>query len=243
MALSPKKLDLKMTLGFTLLELMVAMVILTIAMSIAFQAFSGTIRGWRRGTEVLEGIKQGDFAMTQLANALNSSIYFKNARKNYAFKLEKGFFSGLPADTLSFVTASAAFMPESSPLKYGPHRLRLYIDDDDRGNPALFSTAFPAIANEEDVADEYDEEPHLISRAIQGLEILLYDADLEDWSTDEWEKENSIPERIKIVLFVAPEQADDEPLIFTRILEIPVAQSLDAQLTGPTKSKQGSPAR
>lgn len=227
-------LTYRITRGFTLLELMVAMVILTIAMSIAFQAFSGTIRGWRRGTEVLEGIKHGDFAMTQLSSALNSTIYFFNPRKSYAFKIEKDFYSGLPADTLSFVTASSAFMPEGSPLQHGPHRLKLYIDDDEEGNPALFSTAFPAVANEEDTENEYDEVPHLVSRSVQGLEILLYDEDMDDWITDDWEEENSIPEQVMIVIYVAPENEDDEPIVFTRILEIPVAQSLDAKLTGPS---------
>ncbi len=214
------------------------MTILTIAMAISFQAFSGTIRAWKRGTEVIEGIKHGDFAMSQLATALNSTIYFFNTRKNYAFKLEKDTFSGLPADTISFVTASSAFMKEGSPLQHGPHRLKLYIADDDRGNPALFSTAFPAIANEEDAEREYDEEPHLVSRSVQGLEILLYDDELEDWTTDDWEEENSIPERVMIVIYVASENEREEPLIFTRVLEIPVAQSLSEKLPGPSKIKK-----
>ncbi len=222
--------------GFTLLELMVAMVILTIAMSISFQAFSGTIRAWKRGSEVIEGIKHGDFAMGQLANALNSTIYFFNPRKNYAFKIEKGTGSGLPADTLSFVTASSAFMPDSSPLKHGPHRIKLYIDDDDRGGPALFSIAFPAIADEEEAEDEYAAEPHLVSRSVQGLEILLWDDELEDWSSDEWEKGNAIPERVLIIIYVASEEEDEEPIVFERILDIPVAQSIGAKLKGPTKT-------
>jgi len=220
---------------------MVAMVILTIAMSIAFEAFSGTIRGWKRGTEVVEGIKHGDFAMTQLANALNSTIYFYNPRKSYAFKIEKGTGSGLPADTISFVTASGAFMPDSSPLRHGPHRLKLFIDDAD-GGPALYSIAFPAIADDEEAEDEYDAEPHLITRAVQGLEILIYDEELEDWSTDEWEKENAIPERIQIVIFVASEDENEEPIVFTRVLEIPVAPSVEAKLTGPSKAGQSSSA-
>lgn len=214
------------------------MVILTIAMAVAFEAFSGTIRGWKRGTEVVEGIKHGDFAMTQLAAALNSTIYFTNPRKNYAFKMERGTVSGLPADSISFVTASSAFMPEGSPLQYGPHRIKLYIDDDEEGNPALFSTAYPAIANVEEAEDEYDAEPHLISRAVQGLEVLLYNKELEDWSDDEWEKGNSIPEMVKLTLFVASEEEDEEPIAFSRVIEIPVATSVSAKLTGPTQKSK-----
>ncbi|MDF7798922.1 type II secretion system protein [Pontiellaceae bacterium B1224] len=225
--------------AFTLLELLVAMVIMVIAMSIAFQAFSGTIRGWKRGMEVMEGIKHGDFAMTQLVSSLNSTIYFSNQRKVYAFTIEKGSNNGLPADSISFVTSSGAFMPHDSPFANGPHRINLFIDDDD-GAPALFATAMPAVANSEDEEDTYDTEPILISREVQGLEILIWDADAEDW-TEEWEPENSVPERIMISAFVASEDPDEEPIQFSRMIEIPVAASIKEKLTSPTlQSSQNS---
>ena len=219
--------------GFTLLELLVAMVILVIAMSIAFQAFSGTIRGWKRGTEVIDGIKHGDFAMTQLVKALRSTIYFYNPKKTYAFKIEKGNSGGLPADTISFVTASGAFMPEYSPFATGPHRLKLFIGNDDSGDSALFASPMPAVTDDDEYEDEYDSEPLLVSRAIQGLEILLWDEETEDWTVD-WEKENSVPERILLILFVASENEDEEPIEFTRIIEIPVALSVKEKLASPS---------
>ncbi|MEN7973421.1 MAG: type II secretion system protein [Verrucomicrobiota bacterium] len=221
--------------GFTLLELMVAMIILVIAMSIAFQAFTGTIRGWKRGTEVIEGIKHGDFAMGQLLSALNSAIFFNNPRKTYTFKIDKGNVSGLPADLVSFVTASSAFMPHGSPFaKGGPHRIELFIEDDDHGNPALFAIAMPAIADEEEYKNEYATEPILVSRAIQGLEVLVWDKEAEDW-TEAWEKENAIPERILVTIFVASEEENEEPIEFSRVVEIPAAKS---KLTGPSTKKK-----
>jgi prepilin-type N-terminal cleavage/methylation domain-containing protein len=225
--------------AFTLLELMVAMIILTIAMSIAFQAFTGTIRGWKRGTEVVEGIKHGDFAMTQLSAAINSTIYFFNPRKNYAFEIEKDTTRGLPSDTLSFVTASSAFIPAGSPFEKGPHRLKIFIDDDDYGDPALFASAMPAVANDEDVEDEYDEEPTIVTRSVQGLEILIWDEELEDW-TDEWEKENAVPERVLIRIYVVSEDENEEPMEFVRVLDIPVAPSQEAKLTGPSSGANQS---
>lgn len=224
--------------GFTLLELMVAMVIMVIAMSIAFQAFSGTIRGWKRGMEVMEGIKHGDFAMTQLVSCLNSTIYFSNQRKTYAFTFEKGSNGGLPADSISFVTSSGAFMPHDSPFSSGPHRINLFIDDED-GEPALFASAMPAVANSEDEEDEFNIEPILISREVQGLEIMVWDADAEDW-TEEWEPENSVPERIMITAFIASEDPNEEPIQFSRMIEIPVAASVKERLTSPTLKSAAS---
>lgn len=213
------------------------MVILTIAMSIAFQAFSGTIRGWKRGTEVIDGIKHGDFAMTQLVSALRSTIYFYNPRKTYAFKIEKGTTSSLPSDMISFVTASSAFMPNDSPFTTGPHRIQLFIDTDKSGSPALFTIPMPAIADDEEYENEYISDPILVSRAIQGLEILIWDEETEDW-TEEWDPENSVPERIQISVFVASEDENEEPIKFERVIEIPVALSVKDKLTGPSATSQ-----
>ena len=220
--------------GFTLLELIVAIVILVIAMSIAFEAFTGTIRGWKRGTEVADGIKHGDFAMTQLVSALNSMLYFYNPRKTYAFKLEKGTAaSGLPGDIVSFVTVNGAFMPADSPYAKGPHRIRLFVDEDEYGDPALFALAMPAISDEEEFEDEFDAEPALVSREISGLEVLIWDQQNEIWD-DEWESDNAVPERIEISLFISSSDRNEEPIVFRRVLEIPVFESMRDRLSNPS---------
>ena len=219
--------------GFTLLELIVAITILTVAMSIAFQAFSSTLRGWKRGNEVIESIHHGDFAMRQCASALNSMIYFQDARKRYAFRFEKELSSSLPADWISFVTASPYFLHPNDPLAEGPHRLQLYIQDDEYGNPALHSISMPALSDEEEFIDEYDPEPYLITRSVQGFEILIYDFESEEW-TDEWDLDNRIPKRLLISFFVISEDETEEPVVYTRVFNIPAAESIDQPLSSPT---------
>lgn len=223
--------------GFTLLELIVAIVILVIAMSIAFEAFTGTIRGWKRGTEVADGIKHGDFAMTQLTSALNSMLYFNNPRKTYAFKLEKDTAAtGLPGDIISFVTVNGAFMPADSPYAEGPHRIKLFVDGDEYGNSALYALAMPAISDEEEFEDEFGAEPALVSRQVGGLEVMIWDKQNETW-TDEWEKNNAVPERIEISLYISSTDESEEPIVFRRVLEIPVFDSMKDRLSNPSKSK------
>lgn len=212
---------------------MVAIVIMVIAMSIAFQAFSGIIRGWKRGTEVANGIKHGDYVINQLVAALDSTLYFFNPRKTYAFTVEKDNMGGYPADMISFVTVSSAFMPPNSPYVRGPHRINLFIDTDDRGEPALFVLPMPAIADPEEFEKEYDAEPILVSREVRGLEILFWDADAEQW-TEEWEEENAVPDRIQVTVLIAPPDTNEEPMPFTRLIEIPVFDSVKERLSGPT---------
>ena len=219
--------------GFTLLELIVAIVILTVAMSIAFQALSSTLRGWKRGNEVIEGIHHGDFAMRQCASAINSMIYFQDERKRYAFRFEKEFSNNLPADWISFVTASSYFLHPNDPLAVGPHRLQLFIQDDEYGNPALYSISMPALSDEEEFIDKYNPEPYLITRAVQGFEILIYDFDNKEWS-DKWDFDNHIPERVLISFYVTSEDEAEEPVVYNRVFNIPVAESMDQPLFSPT---------
>jgi len=225
--------------AFTLLELMVAIVIMVIAMSIAFQAFSGVIRAWKRGTEVINGIKHGDYVINQLVAALDSTIYFFNDRKTYAFTAEKDNLGGYPSDRISFVTASSAFLPASSPYFKGPHRIDLFIDTDDRGDPALFILPMPAIANPEEFEEEFDADPILASRLVSGLEIQFWDEENEDW-TDEWEPENSVPERILITVYIASEDRNEDPMLFERVINIPVFDSVKQKLKGPTDTRSNN---
>ena len=222
--------------GFTMLEVMVAIVILVTAMSIAFEVFSATVRGWKRGMEVADGIKHGDFAMNQLVAALNSTIYFMNPRRAYAFTVEKDTLAGLPADSISFVTASGAFMPPESPYAKGPHRITLFIDFDEYNNPALYALAMPAVANPDDMEEDYPSDPLLISRSIGGMEIFFWDKNAEDW-IDEWEQANSVPERILVDVYVTSADEEEEPIRFSRVLEIPVSPSVKERLRSPVSTQ------
>jgi len=224
--------------GFTLLELIVSIVIFTIIISIVSQAFNGVIRGWQRGTEVLEDVQHSEYAMSKLAQVIDSTIYFDNPRKRYAFLFEKKNSGKFPTDSLSFVTVSPALMPRGSMLRNGSHRIKIYIDDDDDGEPALFTQAAPALVDMEENSFKSNFEPYLVSRAIQGIEIMVYDEKAKEW-TDTWEKKNSVPTRIKISLFAPSEKEDEEPIVFTRIIDIPVAKSVKLRLKNPTKTSRG----
>ncbi|MFH0878288.1 MAG: prepilin-type N-terminal cleavage/methylation domain-containing protein, partial [Lentisphaerota bacterium] len=61
---------MKLKLGFTLLEVLVALVVMTAIFTIIYSTFSGTVRAWTRGTELLDDLHHGDFVMEQLTSAL-----------------------------------------------------------------------------------------------------------------------------------------------------------------------------
>ena len=131
------------------------------------------------------------------------------------------------------MTASPYSLHPNEPLAEGPHRLQLFIQDDEYGNPALHSISMHALSDEEEFIDEYDPEPYLITRSVQGFEILIYDFESEEW-TDEWDLDNRIPKRLLISFFVISEDETEEPVVYTRVFNIPAAESIDQPLSSPT---------
>lgn len=212
--------------GFTLLELLVAMTILVIAFGVIWQTFSSTIGAWRRGSELLDELRHGDFVMEQLVSALRSAAFFESSPGKYGFTL-KNSDKTYPADKLSWVTASSAFMPPDSPLMNSLHRIVFSIEDGPDGDLAVAIRAYPQLADME----EDDVDPWFVSSEVKGIDCRVYDlfAESPDWERD-WEDTNSIPSLLEITLYMDPLEEYGEPVKIQRIIEIPVARKVDRKV-------------
>ncbi len=203
--------------AFTLLELLISISILSLIFATCFMAFSSSINAWRRGSEYLEKQHHSEFVQNQIFSALRSTAFVEDSPLNYGFWHTDGNLDGLPNDEISFVTSSSAFCKE--PLTYAPHRIYLKIDET-LEEPALSTKAHFHFATEEEVDEQ---EYKLISREIIGINCRFYDSMNEEWS-DEWENTNNIPREIEITLFTEPVEEGGEPVEFSRVIEIPVAE-------------------
>lgn len=207
--------------GFTLLEMLVAMTILVTAFVIIWSTFSSTLTAWKRGTDVLSEIHHGDFVMDQLVSALRSTAFFATSPHLYDFKHEKGSSGGYPADTISWVTASSAFMPMDSPYADSLHRIVFTIDAAPGGDSAVSIRAFSHLSNEEDARPD----PWFISSQVKGFRMRAYDVEDRAW-LDRWEETNAIPSLVEITLYMDPVEEYGPPIRLLRAVEIPVAPAV-----------------
>jgi prepilin-type N-terminal cleavage/methylation domain-containing protein len=218
--------------GFTFIELLVALAIMVAAFSVVFTIFNSTLDGWKKGNEVLAGLHHGDFVMEQLVQALRSTAFFPEAAEKYGFHLEKGRQGGNPADRISWVTSSAAFMPLDSPMANGLHRLIVSVEDVDRGTDGFVVRAMPFLAD----PDETDEpDPWPISTRVRGLECRIWNVENERWE-DDWEESNAIPSLVEVTLFVQPPDPLEPPLKLRRAVQIPIAP----EVTGEVRFTEGT---
>lgn len=204
--------------GFTLLEVLVAMVILSIALTVAWQTFSTAVSAWTSGREQMDRMHHGGFVLTRLTAALRSTAFFDSAPEKYGFRMKRNA-EGIGEHTISWVTASDAFIPPGSELAHGLHRIEVGAGRNTDGDEGLLVRAWPHLADEEEI----DPEQWLVSETIRGLRCRVYDTDRdsEGWR-DDWEDTNEIPGLVELTLYA--EAADDyaEPLEFRQLIKIPL---------------------
>lgn len=206
------------TRGFTLLEVMIAIVILSIVMMIAFQTFSAVTKAWSKSRIVMDQMHHGDFVLGQLTSALRSMSFSDKAPEKYGFRIENNS-EGEGEHTISWVTDSGAFLPPGEASALGRHRIEVGAGRDDDGLEGLLVTVWPYLADE----DEIDKKSWLVSENILGLSCQVYDAkEGEERWRDDWEYSNAIPGLIEITLYAKPSKEYDEPVEFREVFEIPL---------------------
>ena len=220
MAVRPSAADQRRRAGFTLLELLVALSVLVVVMSIVGAALVTTIDSWDRSQRVLDDLRRGEIVMDQLANALRSTCGggASNKKGIYAFQVANND-GNPPTATLSWVTASSAFLPPGSPLVYGIHRISLSIEQYKDGRPALAVRAWPYLVDDPDAIAALT--PGFLAPNISGLMCRCYDFQAQNWGLD-WPSSNALPAIVEITVYVNSETNNAEPLILQRLIEMPL---------------------
>lgn len=205
--------------GFTLLEVLIAMVILSIALTVAWQTFSTATRAWTGGRKVIDTMHHGDFVLGQLSSALRSMAFFDSAPEKYGFRMENNAI-GCGGHSISWVTGSDAFIPPGEEAyTHGLHRIEVGAGRNDDGDEGFVVTVWPHLADEEKI----EKKSWFITDSIKGLSCKAYDTekDNEGW-TDQWDHSNAIPGLIEITLCAEPAEEYGRPVEFRQLIELPL---------------------
>jgi len=226
--------------GFTLLELLVALVILVSAFTVIWHSFTTTFNAWQRGRALLDEMHNGDFVLEQMLQSLRSAAFFKSAPHLYGFWLDSS--SGeYPQDEISWVTSGSAFLPADHPLGNGLYRVALSIEKNDEGDDAVAVRAYPHMVDVED----QDVDPWYISTKVKGIECEVYDFETESWETD-WEDTNSVPSLVMLRLYMDPVEQYGKAVIMERLVEIPIGMVATSEVegvAGPISDQGGTEAQ
>lgn len=151
--------------GFTLLEVLLAVAVLGMLVMCVYSTWSAALNSWRRGSDVSEAFQRERVVMDALMELTKSAIFFAPSASLYAFVATKN--PGL-GDSVSFVTASDAFLPPSETIAAGMRRVVISLEQDE------YRRTYLAIVNEPGLRPDDDKSLAAASpRDFDGHQRLL----------------------------------------------------------------------
>lgn len=208
--------------GFTLLEILISVTLVAVVAAVVYSAFNVVTVAWNKMNVLADDTHHGDYAMDQVFMGLRS--LYHPERKNipeYAFMVED---SGDESDKVSWVKLGAALVGKDCPFQGTPHRVDLWMDENERGDKALVMRAWRIQGQPEDF-DPENIPPIIISDKVVGFNVRMMgqkESVTLEW-IEEWEDTNRVPLAVEITLNLLPLEKGGEPVEFKRVCSIPCA--------------------
>jgi prepilin-type N-terminal cleavage/methylation domain-containing protein len=203
--------------GFTLVEILAAVAILSLVLVGVYGLWSGSLRGWRRGGEATEVFQRQRVVMEALAELVQSTVYFATSPNLYEIIGVKN--PGL-GDSVSFVTASDAFLPPSEGTDLGMRRVTISLEQDEYRRTYLAIVNQPALGVTGDSKQEL--QAHVVSMDVSGFFVRYLDPRDGGWY-DKWEDANIIPAAMEFTVVFGQPGDQIPPVTVTRAIDLPTA--------------------
>ena len=222
--------------GFTLLELLLSIMVLSIMMLLSFVCFNAVIQSWTAGMEMSDSMAQADYIMNQIESGLRSAYFNTSVQKEdeRGFQFIDGGDGENARDTIAWMKEGRAFVGNlksidgKTEIAEMPHRVMLYVENDGReGGGGLMVKAWSSDFMPDDFDVEEDVKAFLISPKVIAMDCKVLKEPPEEkareikWE-DEWTSSNALPYKVSVTLYLRPIKEREMPLAVARDIEIPV---------------------
>ena len=219
--------------GFTLVEILIAIGILAMILTAIFASWTAILRATKTGLDAAAAVQRSRIVLRTLEDSLGSAQSFAVNLPYYAFLAENG-----DNASLSFVARLAQSFPRSG--KFGDldvRRLTFSVEDGSDGGRQLVLRQCPLMMELDKDIDEM-QHPLVLAKNVKGFDMLFWDRDKNDW-VDEWSemKTNQLPRLVMFTLRLADDphalRATEE---ITRVVALPsmtVPPNWQLPRTGP----------
>jgi general secretion pathway protein J len=203
--------------AFTLLEIMLAVTIMTMVVTVVYSTWNVAFKSWRRSSEITESLQRQRIVMGVLTDLTSSAVYFGSDTKMYGVLGKEN--SGEGAE-VSFVTSSDAALPPGEVALLGLRRVTLKLDTDSEGRKCLSLANDPAAGLP---LGESEEVWHAISYDVTGLDIRYQDARDQNWY-ESWREDLTLPKAIEYSITFAAADDRSQPVTIVRRVDLPSAE-------------------
>ncbi len=171
--------------GFTMIELLLVMTMMSLIIVGGYYSFTVATRVWRTGTDAADAIHHADFVMEQVSMALRSAYYPDNSTPDgtYGMVIVSDGDGEESHDQLSWVKMGNALVGSDSEVANSPHRIILYSvpagESNEKGfedgGIAIKAWNITALPEDFDPEDEEYVKPMMLAPGVIGLDIKVLD--------------------------------------------------------------------
>ncbi|MSR67033.1 MAG: prepilin-type N-terminal cleavage/methylation domain-containing protein [Pedosphaera sp.] len=193
--------------GFTLIEVVIAIGLLTMVVMAMYQTWSAVLRATEAGSSAAAQVQRERVALNTIEEALGGVRMFEQNIAHYGFFVDT---TNLEYPVISFVSR----LPESflggkhfpnQPLRRVHFEVRDGLDSRMR---ELVMTQSPVLAIPDDVTVRKHQT--VLAAGIDQFYVEFWSTAVEDW-INEWPSTNGIPQRLR--LMIALKRKDGEPAL------------------------------
>lgn len=209
--------------GFTLLEILLSISIMTAVTIVTYMSFSTITTAWKMGVALTDSLNNGDFVAEQLVMALRSAYYpeVRGTAPQYGFWNTDGGNGEYSHDMISWVKLGTALVGEDCAFAGSPHRVQVTLENNGEGEQAMTVRAWRLHGQPDDFEPENVEPLHLSTRIVGfNCRSAWRKVDSEIEWFDEWEETNRVPTVIELTLWLKPPKEGDPPIEVKRAIGI-----------------------
>ena len=216
--------------AFTLMEILLAVVLLGVITVVTMMTFNAVTRGWQVSTDYLDKMQRTDFALNQVVSGLRSLYYPHGGEQSYdyGFCLYDNGDGEDPrsSDVIEWSKRGSAIIGSKSAAADTVHRVRLMVLEEGNNDyiepievTGLYARHCPDVTlrpkdNPDDIDFSFDNDemyqPILIADGIAGFNCrVLKDKDKVEAEHDEslfedtWDTSNAVPYKIELTFYLA----------------------------------------
>lgn len=200
--------------AFTLVEILVAMGILSLVLAAIYSSWTAILRASKVGLEAAAAVQRARMAGRTIEESLGSARFFNQNAIDYSFLAENG-----DDASLSFVARLAPSFPRQGKFEgLDVRRVTFSVEQGRDGTRQLVLRQCPLLM-EMDVDEK--KHPLVLANHVKEFKTEFWDTRLADW-IDEWKQTNQLPVLVKVTLTLADTKHSSQVReTVTRIVSLP----------------------
>jgi prepilin-type N-terminal cleavage/methylation domain-containing protein len=208
--------------GFTLVEMMLAVTLLGLLVTVVSMTWHQGLNGWKRSSAMTEVFQRERVVLGTIAELTQSIVFYRSRGGIYDIVTAED----TEKPSISFVTGSDAMLPPTIGSLGGLRRVTLALLKDENGRPYLGIRNEPALA----VEDPGTETPFdVLSADVTGLSIRYRNPRTQAWE-EKWEQKALLPAAIEYTITFGG--ADERTTAVTAIRQVDLPTAAYTMSTG-----------